>query len=131
MKNTIYDLKPSQEFGGYTDIASCLAVFWNSQLCERQAKDINLGADGSVTVKVFKKSQIGSEAYSHFFRSSEYTYLFSLENTSVDFFDDNSRIGTVNGYDRNDGEEQKITIFITNLDYDKKEIIVLTRGKNQ
>lgn len=131
MANTIYDLKTSQKFCGHTDIASCLAVFWNSQLCERQAKDINIGSDGSVTIKVFKKSQIGYKAYNHFFHSSEYTYLFSLQNTSVDFFDDNSRIGTIKGYDKNDGEEQKITIFITNLDYDKKEIIVLTRGKNQ
>lgn len=131
MNNAIYDLKPSQEFDGYTDIASCLAVFWNSQLCERQAKDISLGSDGSITIKVFKKSQIGYKSYRHFFNNPEYTYLFSLKNTSVDFFDDNNRIGTVNGYDRNDGEEQDITIFTTYLDYDTKEIIVLTRGKNQ
>lgn len=131
MNNAIYDLKTSQEFGGYTDIASCLAVFWNSQLCERQAKDISLGSDGSITIKVFKKSQIGYKAYRHFFNNPEYTYLFSLENTSVDFFDDSSRIGTVDGYDRNDGEEQIITIFTTYLDYDTKEIVVLTRGKNQ
>lgn len=119
MKNTIYNLKPSQEFGGYTDIASCLAVFWNSQLCERQAKNINLGADESVTANRLQSL--------HSLLPQLRIYL----NTSVDFFDDDSRIGVVNGYDRDDGEEQKITIFITNLDYDKKEIIVLTRDENQ
>lgn len=122
-------LKPFKEFGGYTNIGSCLAVFWNSQICERQSKDIRLGSDGSITIKVFKKSQIGYEAYRHFFNSPEYTYLFSLKNTNVDFFDDNNRIGTVSGYDGE--EEQDITLFTTYLDYDTKEIIVLTRGKNQ
>lgn len=131
MNNAIYDLKTSQEFGGCTDIASCLAVFWNSQLCERQAKDINLGSNGSFNVKVFKKSQIGYKAYSHFFNNPEYEFLFRIQNSDVDFFDDDSRIGTVNQYDAQDDGEQIITVFTTNLDYDKKEIIVLTRGKNQ
>lgn len=131
MEKAIYDLKPSQQFGGCTDIASCLAVFWNSQLCERQAKDINLGSDGSFNVKVFKKSQIGYKAYNHFFNNPEYEFLFRIQYSSVDFFDDDSRIGTVNGYDSQDGGKQIILIFTTHLDYDKIEIIILTRGENQ
>lgn len=131
MEKAIFDLKPSQQFGGHTEIASCLAVFWNSQLCERQAKDINLGSDGSFNVKVFKKSQIGYKAYNHFFNNPEYELLFRIKDSSVDFFDDDSRIGTVKGYDSQDGGEQIIIIFATHLDYDKIEIIILTRGKDQ